>query len=118
MAKRGRPRKVNVQNLIDGVDDYLSSTALPIVAEYALQNGITREYLYELSNTEKEAGRPELSYAIKRIADTKAIALEKGALIGKFSTSMAIFSLKQLGWRDRPEEKEQQAGVTIIDDFK
>lgn len=118
MAKRGRPRKVDVQNLIDGVDEYLASTTLPIVAEYALQNGITREYLYQLASKEEEEGRPELSHAIKRIAETKAIVLEKGALIGKFSASMAIFSLKQLGWKDRPEDKSEGAGVTIVDDFK
>ena len=118
MAKRGRPRKVSIQNLIDGVDAYIESTPLPIVAEYALLNGYTREWLYQLAAKEKEEGRPELTYAIKKIADTKAIALEKGALIGKFSPSMAIFSLKQLGWRDKPEEKNEGQGVTIIDDFK
>lgn len=118
MSKRGRPRKVNIKNLINGVDEYIASTPLPIVAEYALQNGITRQYLYELADKEKSEGRNELSDAIKRIADTKAIALEKGALIGKFSASMAIFSLKQLGWKDRPEEKNEGTGVTIIDDFR
>ena len=118
MAKRGRPRKVSIQNLIDGVDAYLESTSLPIVAEYALQNGITSNWLYHLADKEAEAGRPELKQSIKRITDQKAIALEKGALIGKFSPSMAIFSLKQLGWRDKPEEKNEGTGVTIIDDFK
>lgn len=118
MAKRGRPRKVEVKNLIDGVDAYLENTSLPIVAEYAQINHITADYLYELARKETAEGRPELSRSIKRITDQKAIVLEKGALIGKFSSSMAIFSLKQLGWRDRPEEKSEAAGVTIIDDFK
>jgi hypothetical protein len=31
--------------------------------------------------------------------------LEKKALKGQYNASMAIFSVKQLGWKDRQEEK-------------
>lgn len=118
MGKVGRPRKHDIKKLLDAVDPYLESTPLPIVAEFALQNGITKSYLYELAKMEKEAGRPELSTAIKRISDTKQVVLEKGALLGKFNSSMAIFSLKQMGWRDAPEETEKNEKVVIVDDFK
>lgn len=117
MAKRGRPPKVTVENLINDVDGYLDSTVLPIVAEYAHLHNITAAYLYQLAQKELEEGRPDLSNAIKRIAEQKAVVLEKGALSGSFSASMAIFSLKQLGWRDRPEEANTGGGVNIHDDF-
>ena len=118
MGKVGRPRKFNVKDLVAAADVYLKNTPLPIVAEFALQQGITRPYLYELAQAEKEAGRPELSDAIKKITDTKAVVLEKGALLGKFNPSMAIFSLKQLGWKDVPDDGEKSEKVVILDDFK
>lgn len=33
--------------------------------------------------------------------------LEKGALTGKYDKTMAIFSLKQLGWRDKIETESK-----------
>ena len=45
----------------------------------------------------------ELSYAIKRLMLKKEAQLEKLALKGKIDKTMAIFSLKQIGWRDKHE---------------
>lgn len=118
--KRGRPPKVSIEDLINDADDYIASTPLPIIAEYAHQHGITYDYLNQLERAEKEAGREELSRAIKRIVEAKAIRLEKGAISGKFVPSVAIFSLKQLGWRDKPKDDEDAGAdkVVIVDDFK
>jgi len=99
-----RPRKVNVQDLINGVDDYIASTDIPIVAEYANKNGITKQRLYQLIDEEKAKGNNELFDSIKKIIDTKEIALEKGGLLGTLNSSVVIFSLKQLGWKDKIEQ--------------
>lgn len=117
MAKRGRPKKVNAENLIKDVPVYISEVPIPIIAEFAHRNGITRQYLYELANREKEAGRTELSDALRLLAETKEIVLEKGALIGKFNPAIAKLSLKQLGWREEPESEKSGGGVQIVDDF-
>ena len=100
MARTGRPPKVNIEYLINGVDDYLKKSNPPIVAEYAHQHGITRQYIYELAKKDEQ-----LSDAIKKISEAKEVMLEKKALKGQYNASMAIFSLKQLGWKDRQEEK-------------
>lgn len=101
MSKGGRPPKVNIEDLINGVDDYLEKANPPIVAEYAHINGITRQYIYELAKKDER-----LSDAIKKISEAKEVMLEKKALKGQYNPSMAIFSLKQLGWKDKVEDKD------------
>lgn len=104
-----RPRKLDYQTLIDDADAYIASADPPILAEYAHLHGITRCYLYQLAEAEKNAGRPELSNTIKKISEAKEFILEKNALNGKYNSTMAVFSLKQLGWRDRMEYTDTSA---------
>lgn len=111
MAKRGRPPKVTVEQLINGVDDYIAKADPPIVAEYALLNGITRGRLYQIADEHEE-----LLYAIKKIIDSKEVMLEKKALNGKYNATMAIFSLKQLGWKDRQDVEDTEA-LTKLDEI-
>lgn len=101
MAKRGAPRKVNIETLIADVDDYIAKANPPIVAEYAHLHNITRCYLYQLAEKNEE-----LSNAIKKIAEAKEVMLEQKALSGKYNSSMAIFSLKQLGWKDSKDTND------------
>lgn len=101
-----RPRKVNVKDLIADLDDYIATADPPIVAEYAHIHGITRQRLYQLADEEKNKGRPALFDALKKLSEAKEIALERGGLTEKYHPSVAIFSLKQLGWRDKPEVPE------------
>ena len=100
MAK-GRPPKVHVDDILAAVDPYLKEADPPILAEFAHRQGITREYLYQLAAAKKQKGDDRLSHAIKRLSESKEIALERGALSGHYSPSVAIFSLKQLGWTDK-----------------
>lgn len=101
MAK-GRPPKVHVNDILAAVDPYLNEADPPILAEFAHLNGITRQYLYELSATLYAKGDRRLSDAIKRISEEKEIRLERGGLSGHYAPSVAVFSLKQLGWTDKP----------------
>ena len=101
MAK-GRPPKVDVDDILAAVDPYLKEADPPILAEFAHRCGITRQRLYSLADEKKKAGDPRLFDAIKRLSESKEIALERGALSGHYSPSVAIFSLKQLGWSDKP----------------
>lgn len=111
MAQRGRPPKVNIEDLINDVDDYIEKAEPPIVAEYAHLHGITRCYLYQLAEN-----NPDLSNTIKRISEAKEIKLEKNALNGKYQHTMAIFSLKQLGWRDTQDVVDEKA-IQKLDDI-
>lgn len=115
---RGRPPKVKVKDLIADVEPYIAVADPPILAEFAHLHGITRQYLYELAEKEKKTGKRNLSDAIKKISEAKEIKLEQKALSGDYNSTMAVFSLKQLGWRDKPPEasKEEGTGITIIND--
>ena len=97
----GRPPKVKVDDILAALDPYLAEADPPIVAEFAHRCGITRQRLYSLADEKKKAGDPRLFDAIKRLSESKEIALERGALSGRYSPSVAIFSLKQLGWTDK-----------------
>lgn len=116
----GRPRKVDPDELAKLALEYAFSCPFPIVAEFAHQNGITREYLYELAANEKAKGNEQLSYGIKMISEQKEIVLEKGGLSGTLQPTLAIFSLKQLGWKDKQEVEqnisvdEESSGVILL----
>jgi len=98
MAKVGRPVTKYTEeykaDILEKFEKYIDDNDIPIVAEFAYKNNIVRERLYEF---------PELAYTIKRCIGKKETNLEKGVLSGKLNAAMGIFSLKQLGWRDRQE---------------
>lgn len=114
-----RPQKVTDKQLIKGAKEYLDwckeKDTFPIIKEFALRMGISYNRLVERCQESEE-----LSNAIKAIGDTKQIVLERGAMTGKYHPSMAIFSLKQMGWRDKPDADEignkdtEESGVIQI----
>ena len=71
---------------------YIDDTDIPIIVEFAYQNNIPREALYDY---------PEFSTLKKECIDKKEAQLERKGLAGDIDRTMAIFSLKQLGWSDR-----------------
>ena len=106
MNKGGRPPKVNIEDLISDAEAYIQSAKPPIIAEYAHLHGITRQRLYQLADKDNR-----IFDVIKRISEAKEVDLEKGGLSGKYNASIVIFSLKQLGWKDKIEQD-----VNVIDD--
>lgn len=97
MVKRpvGRPRKYNeeqVNDLIEKFTEYINNTEIPIIVDFCSKNGILRDELYYY---------PEFSTLIKACVEKKEAALEMKALDGSINTTMAIFSLKQIGWSDK-----------------
>lgn len=89
-----RPREWDRAELLDELLQYIENTAIPIVAEFAYTRGVRRDYLYDM---------PELTNALKACIEKKESALERKALAGDVNVTMAIFSLKQLGWSDRQD---------------
>ena len=104
MAKRGRPPKVKIEDLINDADEYIANADPPIIAEYAHQHNITRHYLYMLAEKNEE-----LLNTIKKISEAKEIMLEKKGLSGEYAASVSIFSLKQLGWKDSVDTVDTKA---------
>lgn len=95
MAKRGRPPKHSDEQMTDLVakfKKYIDATEIPVIAEFSYQNGFGKQYLYD---------RPEFSDLIKIALAKKESALEIGSLRGTLNPTMAVFSLKQMGWTDK-----------------
>ncbi len=97
----GRPREWDRAELLEKLTQYIDTTDIPIVSEFAYQNGLHRQQLYDME---------ELSDALKACTTKKEAALESKALKGDVNVTMAIFSLKQLGWTDRTEQTVQGKG--------
>jgi hypothetical protein len=90
-----RPREWDRAELLEKLIQYVDSSEIPILAEFAHEHGVLRQRMYEW---------PELEDAIKACVQKKEMALEKKALNGSVNCTMAIFSLKQLGWTDKNEQ--------------
>jgi len=105
MAKEvGRPIVHDRQKLLEAIEKYIDETPIPIVSEFAYLNGLNRTSVYEIE---------ELSDAIKKLVSKKEVALERLGLSGAPNVSpMAIFSLKQLGWKDK-QEIEHSGGLDM-----
>ena len=93
----GRPRTFTdeqVAEIREKLVQYIATTEIPIVAEFAYQNDINRQILYDY---------PEFSTLTKKLIAKKEAQLERKGLMNEVNSTMAIFSLKQLGWRDKQE---------------
>lgn len=110
MARPKNP-KYEIPYMIKQIDKYLKScnvdgsqhlkngqrkpSRIPIFKECCLKNSWNPQYVEELGRNNEE-----LSASIKQLISWKEILLEQGMLYGTIKHGAAIFSLKQLGWRD------------------
>lgn len=108
MKKKGDKTKTDEQKneILRKLLEYIAKTDIPILAEFSYQNNVRRQYLYE---------NPLFSDAIKGLIEKKESQLERKALNKEIDKIMAIFSLKQLGWRDI-QDVNLSGGVTILKD--
>ena len=91
----GRPRKYDRAAVAQAIEQYIEKTQIPIIAEFCYKNGFGKETLHNW---------PEFENLIKVCLAKKESALEHNALKGDINCSMAIFSLKQLGWSDKIDQ--------------
>ena len=97
----GRPTKYTaevIEQIRQDVEEYTELTTIPIVAEFAYKHKIPRQKLYEFAEK-----NDEFNDTIKALIDKKEAQLERLALEKVIDKTMAIFSLKQLGWKDTHE---------------
>jgi hypothetical protein len=83
-----------LEEIRQAMDEYTERTEIPILAEFAYQNKIRRQAMYE---------HKELTDSIKNMMAKKEAQLERTAMDGDIPAAFAIFSLKQLGWRDKQD---------------
>lgn len=104
MAKKNSEEKN--KEILGKLEKYIEQTDIPILAEFCYLNDIRRTFLYE---------NQLMSNAIKKLIEKKESQLERKALNKEIDKTMAIFSLKQLGWKDI-QEVNHSGGVTILKD--
>lgn len=98
--KIGRPRKYDINDVIEKFEEYIKKEEEPLVQEFALNYGISRPRLYELAEENKE-----LSDTIKKAIEKQEVFLLKGATRGQLNPTFCIFRLKQpcFGYNDKQE---------------
>lgn len=94
----GRPRIHDPEVIAPIFSAYIEDTAIPIVAEFAAQQGYGKHVLYDMANDSAD-----FANLLRKCVTKKEAALERMGLKGEVNTPMAIFSLKQLGWSDKQE---------------
>lgn len=90
--------KYNIERMIKKIHEYTDNSSLPILKECALQNEWDYQYLMDLQRKNTILRRE-----IVRLLTKKEVQLEKALATGQNTTAF-IFMLKQLGWRDSPEQ--------------
>ena len=108
-----RPKKYTPEfkkKLLEKFEKYIDDTYIPIFKEFCYQNDILAVRVYEFE---------EFSYSIKRCSEKKEANLEREALKplkdSKVNYKFAIFSLKQLGWKDNPTiEKDENKDEDLV----
>lgn len=102
MSNPNVPNKIYTEEKVKEIKElmkkYIEENSVPIIAEFAYQNKIPRQTIYDLD---------DLKELLEELKSKKEAQLEKGALANKLNVAMAMLSLKQLGWSDKREVKIQ-----------
>jgi hypothetical protein len=116
----GRPKvlnedgneKYNIDLMIKAVEKYVDAHKdnVPILKECCFDNGWNYDYVMQLQRDNER-----LSQSIKRLLYKKEVQLERLGLIGAVDKTMAVFSLKQLGWTDKVETTNTNTDKVVID---
>ena len=102
-----RPKKYTVQFIkekLNAMNEYIEATDIPILKEFCYTNDIPSNHIYDYK---------EFSESIKRLIDKKEAQLEKQALKNEVNCTMAVFSLKQLGWTDKQVIEQTNTNIKL-----
>ena len=93
-----RPKTGKYNNLIKDIVEYTNNTEYPILKELCYQKHYNYDYIMQMQRDNEE-----LSQSIKELLYKKEAYLEREGIKGNLAQTMAVFTLKQLGWRDTIE---------------
>ena len=109
-----RPKTGKYDNLRQDIIDYTEQTEYPILKELCYLKHYNYDYVMQLQRDNEE-----LSQSIKELLYKKESYLEREGIKGNLAKTMAVFTLKQLGWRDNIEVKAENTNrITIINDLE
>ncbi len=104
-------KKYNYEDVAEKLIKFIEERECPIIAEFAYLNDIPKSSLYDMRDE-------SVSNLIKKATAKKEFYLEEKCLSGEVNSAMAIFSLKQLGWRDKTEVDQNIKGDLKINIVK
>ena len=109
-----RPKTGKYDNLVQDIIDYTEQTEYPILKELCYLKHYNYDYVMQLQRADEE-----LSQSIKELLYKKESYLEREGIKGSLAQTMAVFTLKQLGWRDNIEVKAENTNrITIVNDLE
>ena len=109
-----RPKTGKYDNLRQDIIDYTKRTEYPILRGLCYLKHYNYDYVMQLQRADEE-----LSQSIKELLYKKESYLEREGIKGNLAQTMAVFTLKQLGWRDNIEVKAENTNrITIINDLE
>ena len=101
-------------NLRQDIIDYTEQTEYPILKELCYLKHYNYDYVMQLQRDNEE-----LSQSIKELLYKKESYLEREGIKGNLAQTMAVFTLKQLGWRDNIEVNAENTNrITIVNDLE
>lgn len=93
-----RPKTDKYKNLIKDIVEYTENTEYPILKELCYQKHYNYDTIMKMQRNDEI-----LMQSIKELLYKKEAYLEREGIKGNISQTMAVFTLKQLGWRDNIE---------------
>lgn len=107
-----RPSTGKYNNLIKDIREYTDNNEYPILKELCY----LKDYNYD-TVMKMQRDNEELMQSIKRLLCKKEAYLEKEGVKGNINSTMAVFSLKQLGWRDKQDDTEEERDIKNAQDI-
>ena len=123
MARPISTSKYDVDEICRALDSYteqcLKQKEVPILKEVFVKKGWNYNYItITLNGRLLEEGDERLETSIRNLIDAKEYMLERLGLKGKINTTLAVFSLKQLGWRDQQQvdtnTNDKKIKITLV----
>ena len=118
LLKNGK-EKYNIKDMCKTIDSYVNKCkrdpdklAFPILKEICVEKYWCYDYVMQLEREEEE-----LSQSIKRLLDLKEARLEMNGVFDNYNARMAVFSLKQLGWKDNMEVSANDKALEVMKEF-
>lgn len=108
-----RPNTGKYDNLIKDINEYAENTEYPILKELCYLKDYNYDTVMKMQRNDEK-----LMQSIKKLLYKKESYLEREGVKGTINQTMAVFTLKQLGWRDKqPDEEEKEMKNGIITDL-
>ena len=98
-----RPKTGKYDNLIKDIVEYTNNTEYPILKELCYKKHYNYDTIMKMQRVDGE-----LMQSIKELLYKKEAYLEREGIKGNLAQTMAVFTLKQLGWKDNIEVESTQ----------